>query len=669
MSLSLVVTAFLIGYFSSIGWVSLTDLDDAAPLVFLPTAALIVLYSLSLRRRITFFSIGTGFAAGALIGDDSSRELLFWGIEALSPMLLVFTLYVYWQRKKRRRLQSTLVFYCIAALFQTILIGFVAQPVFSNSQSALAPPDSTTWALNHLLVYFALSPVLFCLISKWRGSQLDAALERPFESASFILASIGLVLVGHFYGEPEGFAVSLMVLAPFVIVSAFRVRMLVTFSMIALMTLTLGLIVGVPGVFSSAPPDSLRSFLVISFLSCLLMIALISRFVARLHHVERAVSDRNRFIASVGHELRSSLNGLIGAAELLQKDLPSDADKYDRLGLIQRTGLLMSRLVEDALEYSSLGGTQVELTPVPFSLADSANDCAALFRSALESKGVELHVETEKFDEFLIDADHSRISQVIINLLSNASKFTHTGEVVLSLQSQVFDHRRVNCIIEVADTGPGVPDDRKLNIFEAFERSGDSAGGLGLGLAISRDIAKAMEGSLSIADRPGGGSIFKFEFQAPFVQSDKRSATTPRLFDAEGSSQPSVLLAEDNHSSRIVLEAMLRAAGIDVTSVDNGEDAVETACGSQHFDLILMDMNMPKLSGVSAISEIRARNHHSSQTPILVISGNEGDEVVKRLIDVGARGLIVKPLTAERLLAAVNTVLVTKSDQNRFIVD
>ncbi len=672
----LVLAAIVTGAGARIGALSLESAIDGMPLIHLPVAVLVSLLFMAPRTMswdrsliLAAYAIG-GVLAFLKIGFDAAPWLI---LEILEVLLIQKLCQKYCDEGVSQNVPATLVYFSIATVFACCIfavVGFGVTITVFGADLITASRNSIGWAMSHMAAFLTITPFVLMWISPQRRALLRETRHQPILFLTFLMTGVVVVLISV-AGQPLLFAdqmnlpVSLWLLflmAPGAVFAAYRIG--IFSNLLIMMTcslLAMALASSRVGAFSAMDPNLLRLMLTMGTLSNLLIMGYVKMLLHALAEAENASSDRNRFLASIGHELRSSLTGVIGAAELLQKEMPEDADPQGRLGLIQRTGVLMSRLVEDAVEYSQLDDEGFELSPVDFSLADATRDSAELFRQRLNDKGVKLILDVGDLDEIPLHADSARIRQVLINLISNASKFTSSGEVKLTLRARPKGDVWVACEVEVADTGPGVPDNKKRDIFQAFSRSSaDAGGGLGLGLAISRDIAHAMQGSLSVFDRENGGAIFRFKFVAERARSPE-TVLGQETMPAGNVPYParSVLVADDNNASRIILEAMLKAAGHRVTGVENGLEAVNKM-KTESFDLVLLDMHMPLMSGPVAINEIRRMENGRVGTPILVVSGNEGDQVREQLRQLGAVGLVTKPFSAENLLQAVNAALATQ---------
>ncbi len=630
-------------------------------------AALMVAVQIATMLAMRQFVPGAFDGLGAPIPDA-----IFLVFKALEPLLVATLIDRLWRIDRSRDLPSFTGSFLVVSLFTPLLVSGVVVLTTYPEMSSSAPVSSWQMFLEHWLShtagYILFGSLLTVLMQRAKRADPPQSQVQPWVTAPVFIAQFGL-LYAALAGPDliEGSATDynhhpwlLLLATPMPMMAAFKLGfrqtiVLTSLSGLAVLWMTnFGLGPFVAGRGVDRPMD-LRLMIIIGAKASLMLAALASRLNNAVAIARRADAAKRQFLASIGHEMRSSLTGVIGAAELLQNEMPENGDPEGRLGLIQRSGVLLTRLVEDTLEYAALGRDGVDLSPVNFSLEDAAKDVAVIFRPLLNDKGVDLKLDIDPDVEETIFADGARIRQIMINLMSNASKFTQSGEVRLTVRTRAMGGRWVVCEIEVADTGPGVPSDMKEKIFDAFQKSGASVGGLGLGLAISRDIARAMRGSISVYDNPDGGAVFRFKCVTEKHREGVQSETgLEPLSEGVGGSY-SILIAEDNQAGRIVMKAMLNAAGMDVTTVEDGAQAVD-AVKDRSYDLILMDMHMPGMSGLAAISAIRRMQDGETQTPILVVTGADGSEMELTQAE-GIEGVLSKPLTAESLITAVNSVL------------
>lgn len=372
-----------------------------------------------------------------------------------------------------------------------------------------------------------------------------------------------------------------------------------------------------------------------------------------LEMAEAASAAKSDFLANMTHELRTPLTAIIGFAEVLRRSRNLNKTATRQIGHILDASNTLLSVVNDVLDFSRLEAGGLELDPAPFDPAAMASSCAGLVAERAEAKGLEIHVRTARGVKPM-NLDGPRLSQVLLNFLSNAVKFTPGGSITVALRQTVEGHEAV-LRGEVIDTGIGIAPEHRENIFDRFSQA-DAAvsrrfGGTGLGLAISRRIIERMDGRIGVDSVEGQGSTFWFEVRGPLAELPTQEAqeTSPLAADAD----VRLLLVEDNAVNRELICTMLEPFGVAVETANDGVAGVEAMRQGQ-YDLVLMDVQMPVMDGLTATREIRAlEGARGASTPIIAMTANVLPEQVANCLAAGMDDHLGKPISPGKLLEAV----------------
>ena len=369
---------------------------------------------------------------------------------------------------------------------------------------------------------------------------------------------------------------------------------------------------------------------------------------------EAANRAKSEFLANMSHEIRTPLNGVVAMADALSRR-SLDTAEHEMVEIIRSSGVTLERLLSDILDSAKIEAGQVTVEAAPFALSQAVKDVAALWSSKVEGGPVALVVTLDPTLERMVVGDVVRVRQILGNLVSNALKFTSAGAVTVTVAPAREDRVRFT----VTDTGVGFDAEQKARIFTRFQQADGSItrrfGGTGLGLAISRDLAELMGGELDCASTPGEGSRFWFELPLP-------AASVVETADADAADTApeglKILLADDHPANRKVIEVLLAPTGAVLVAVENGREAVDAYAGGR-FDLVLMDMQMPVMDGLTATAEIRALEAERglARTPIVMLTANAMAEHVEAGRAAGADVHLAKPVTTHSLFAALASAL------------
>jgi CheY-like chemotaxis protein/nitrogen-specific signal transduction histidine kinase/CHASE3 domain sensor protein/HPt (histidine-containing phosphotransfer) domain-containing protein len=398
----------------------------------------------------------------------------------------------------------------------------------------------------------------------------------------------------------------------------------------------------------------------------------------------RAKSD---FLAKISHDIRTPLNAILGAADLLsQTALSFDQSEY--VHMFQRNCRRLLALINDFLDFSRIEAGAVHVDKAPFRIREIVNDTVATFRDAAAGKGILLEVDIDPLAPEWQMGDSLRIQQVLVNLLSNALKFTAAGRVDVRVKvleaagagsdaamgsaagsGARSDVRRLR--YEVLDTGPGIASENQDKIFMKFvQLPNQTAGprGTGLGLAICRDLVELMGGEIGVASRAGGGSNFHFSLPLEVAPSGALADPGPSSAAQSAGKLPAssapvrILVAEDTEDNRLLIEHYLRSELVELRFAFTGQEAFDAVRRGEKFDLILMDLDMPVLDGIGATKAIRAwEASHGCSTPIVALTADAMSEAVHASLDAGCAAHVAKPVERGTLLKTIQRYANTNS--------
>ena len=390
---------------------------------------------------------------------------------------------------------------------------------------------------------------------------------------------------------------------------------------------------------------------------------------------QAASVQKSQFLANMSHEIRTPLNGVLAMTQVMAQDALSP-QQQDRLNVVRRSGEALLTVLNDVLDVAKIESGKLELEPIDIDLEAVVRDAVEGFQLLAEAKGLAFDLNIAPQAVGPRRADPLRLRQIIANLLSNAVKFTEAGRVSLSVDASGDEtDGEQGLLLTVTDTGIGIDPQRLPYLFDKFIQ-GDSSttrrfGGTGLGLSISRDLVEMMGGSLWAQSEPGRGSTFRASLPIPRIADPRahpaQRRSTPTALAAPAVERPAlpaphaplrVLAAEDNPANRMVLSMIMEVFGISLEMVEDGQDAVE-AWRRGAFDLILMDVQMPRMDGVEATRAIRTaeRMLGRARTPIVALSANVMPDQVGAYLAAGMDAHVAKPIELNRLHAAIEAAV------------
>jgi signal transduction histidine kinase/ActR/RegA family two-component response regulator len=370
---------------------------------------------------------------------------------------------------------------------------------------------------------------------------------------------------------------------------------------------------------------------------------------------------KSEFVATMSHEIRTPLSGMMGMTQLLQETgLTEEQGKLAQS--IESAGDVMLHLLNDVLDLSKIEAGKLKLQSVTFTLDDLAESAAELWRGRAQGKGLGFSVRTEGASATPLLGDLRRLKQILFNLISNAIKFTDEGAAEVCLSLTPLTPTRVILRGEVTDTGCGVPQSARDTLFTSFmqaePKTPQAVSGSGLGLAICKQLIEMMDGMIACDNEVQTGARFWFELPLKIAktQSDPRATLEFAPSAPAHAASPKILLVEDDAVNRAVIEGFLKLRQWRCGVCDSGTDALERL-QSEAFDLILMDVRMPGLSGLETTRRIRQMNTPARSTPILALTANALREERAECLRAGMDGYVPKPIQREAFFAEMDRLL------------
>ncbi|MEP3786409.1 ATP-binding protein [Ascidiaceihabitans sp.] len=370
---------------------------------------------------------------------------------------------------------------------------------------------------------------------------------------------------------------------------------------------------------------------------------------------EVAATTKSNFLATMSHEIRTPMNGIVGMADMLaQSELDKDQQEY--IETIRSSALALTGLISDILDFSKIEAGHLELKLEPYELRSLLCEVCGLLHPLAQSTGLDLSLHVDPDVPADVMGDAFRLRQVLLNLLGNAVKFTRQGRVALTVTR---NPKTGLLAFAVSDTGIGIPEEMLDSIFTPFEQvdAGLRRGfeGTGLGLSITRNIVEVMGGTLSVTSLLGKGSRFCVVLPLEEAAASLKTPEVEARHDRTCFEGVRVLVAEDNKTNQLVVRRMLEKNGVTIVAANNGERACEIYM-DERFDLILMDLSMPVMSGLEASVTIRLfeQNNGKTRCPIVALTGNAFDKDKEAAQDAGMDDFLTKPVRLDDLLTCLD---------------
>jgi PAS domain S-box-containing protein len=368
---------------------------------------------------------------------------------------------------------------------------------------------------------------------------------------------------------------------------------------------------------------------------------------------DKAKSD---FIATMSHEVRTPLNAIMGAVEVLKRGA-HDRETTELINLVDDAGSGLLAIVSDLLDVSKIDAGKLEITSGPTDIRALVTRTVDVWRPQAVDKGLALEVDCRNAEAAELLVDGGRIRQILGNLLSNAIKFTDTGSVRVMLSTHDHSDGRVEIVLSVIDSGPGVPDTVAETIFAPFEQSPGNAsrGGTGLGLFISRRLARLMGGDLTLEPARRSGAHFRLSLTVDPAARENGAALDPSADPVWAGRQ--VLCVDDNEKNRRIVELLLRKFGMEVTLCASGGEALDISA-LQRFDVILMDIVMPEMDGIETLRRLRTDPEGLNRdTPTIALTAKLTNEDLVSYSAAGFAGVAGKPINVRELAQAIAPAL------------
>jgi len=394
---------------------------------------------------------------------------------------------------------------------------------------------------------------------------------------------------------------------------------------------------------------------------------LIEKLNASEKKAREAVQVKENFLANMSHEIRTPMNAILGFTNLLQrKNLDNESNVY--VQTIQKSGEKLLTIINDILDLSKIEAGMMRIESAPFSIRSLIHSIETMFSSKAVDKNLQLTSIVEESVPDNLDGDPTRLTQILVNLIGNALKFTGTGTIAVKISNEGISNNIIRTGITISDTGIGIEKEKLATIFERFQQAEDSVtrkyGGTGLGLSIVKDLVLLQNGNIKVESEPGKGTTFRL--MIPYKISSEKFTPTDTFKPESDFKDKSILVAEDNEINQSLIKHLFNIWQLDFDMVNNGREAIDKLM-IKKYDLILMDIQMPVMDGYSAALEIRDRLKLT--TPIIAMTAHAFAGEREKCLSYGMNEYISKPIKEEQLhkLITIFTKLNTPVTSNNEI--
>lgn len=542
-------------------------------------------------------------------------------------------------------------------IFGSVVLGSMISALFGVTGLWLAGLIPTaiysevfvTWTVGDFMGILLLVPILESVLAR----NLRPKFKNPqqlLETLVFLLIAMGSIFLSIRYQGSFTSYLAIVTLVPLLTIYSVRQQEFVVTSaafFIGAFTLTTS-VMYLPPTPVEANLFILQTQLVLfSMLSTMLLIASSVNNINGLN--EKITQEKSMFLANMSHEIRTPLTGVLGLTDMLLKT-EINRHQRDMLINIQSSGKMLRRVINDVLDQSKINAGKLDISYSDFELKGIPELAVSIFSSTAKENGVSLTTVIDDTLPPIISGDVNRIRQVLFNFVSNAIKFSNETEISIEIKP----HQEM-IEFAVRDGGIGIAEDVLPKLFRPFEQANQEItrlhGGTGLGLSISKDLIKLMGGEIGAESQLGVGS--RFWFRIPLLAADGNKKLEQETSDESPSDKIlNVLVAEDVEINQIVLESLLEERGHTCTLANDGQEAIDMF-KEELFDLVLMDIRMPRVDGVEALKQIRNMNHERSGIPIIAITADVAEGHVKEFLAAGFNAVAHKPVEADHLFSLI----------------